>query len=182
MRNLEGLPTLADLTTDSVEKLAAIQKGMLAGFPNGGAVFTYSEIETMTKACGNSDLNHVVEQNTVNLLEKGICLNKDVYYSAVVSPALYEKHRFAYLNQNLAVLFNIAYEQLNFIYTQPGGNIMTALKGIRDILENCNQQGVKFSHSPTKGFTCCDLANLGTFRVKFTLNLRIPTPERQEKF
>ena len=66
IRNLEGLPTLADLTRDSLEKLAAIQKNLLAGLPNGN-VFTYSEIETMTNASSNSDLNHVVEQNEVNL-------------------------------------------------------------------------------------------------------------------
>ena len=73
-------------------------------------MFSYSEIETMTNASKNSDLNHVVEKSKVDLYAKGICLNKDEYYKAVVSPELLDKYRFAYLNQNLAVLFNIGYE------------------------------------------------------------------------
>ena len=96
IRNLEGLPTLANLTQDSVEKLAAIQKNLLASFPSGD-VLNYSELETLANASKNSDLNHVVEQSKVNLYEKGISLNKDEYYKAVVSPELLDKYRFAYV-------------------------------------------------------------------------------------
>ena len=41
VRNFEGLPTLAGLTYDSVQKLVAIQKSLLEGFPKG-EVFSYS--------------------------------------------------------------------------------------------------------------------------------------------
>lgn len=52
---------------------------------------------------------------------------------------LLDEHRFAYVSKGIAVLFNLDYEQMRFISTQRGGDIRVALKGIHEILDNCEK-------------------------------------------
>ena len=144
----------------------------------------------MTDRKSNLNIEEVADKSPIDLAAKGVRLSKDAHYYSVVSPMLSDDHRYAYVHKDVAVLFNLGYEQMRFVCTKRGGHIRAAIKGMREILENCEQQGVKFCRTPTKGFTCCDLANLGAFQIKFTLNLNLKLPkespavwmERQDRF
>ena len=52
---------------------------------------------------------------------------------------------------------------------QPSGNILKAVTHLQKALDVCTNSGAKFCTVSTKGYTCCNLENLGAFKIRLTL-------------
>ena len=72
-------------------------------------------------------------------------------------------------------MVNFPYEQFRFIVNQPGGSITEAIKLMQKAIENTKENGAKYAMLGTKSWLCCNIFNLGAFRINMTLHFKLST-------
>ena len=85
-----------------------------------------------------------------------------------------DKERFIHMNaaENLIVLVNYPYEQFRFIVNNYGGSVSDAIRQMQSGIEAVKGDGkVTFGMLSTKSWLCCNLDNLGGFKISMSINV-----------
>ena len=88
-------------------------------------------------------------------------------------PLLTDDQRYILHNDKFALMVNFPYEQFRFVVNQPSGSIKKAVALMQEAIETSKSHGAKFAMLATKSHMCCDLANLGAFQIRLTLQLSL---------
>ena len=168
VRNMDQMPTLAGLTETSAAELVEIQAKVLEGLQ--------AQPETAGEQLNFTQIAALSAEQKAALTAKGVILQKDKHYYTVV-PKLTDEQRFVLHNDKFALMVNFPYEQFRFIVNQPGGSIEEAVRLMQKGIEKSKEMGAKYGMLATKSWLCCNLANLGGFQIRLTLNFKLSSAE-----
>ena len=99
-------------------------------------------------------------------------MNRDKHHTTVV-PLLTDDQCYFLHNDKFTLMFNFPYEQFQFVVNQPSGSIHKAVSLMQQAIDASASAGAKFAMLPTKSHMCCDLANLGAFKIRLTLEVNV---------
>ena len=169
VRNLDHMPTLAGLTEATAKDLLEVQAKALAALQSHphlkGEQLDFTQIGSLS------------QDQKDDLKAKGIILSRDKHYSTVV-PLLTDAQRHVHHNDKFALMVNYPYEQFRFIANQKSGSIQEAVKLLQMAIERTKEAGCHFGMLGTKSWLCCNLANLGAFQLRMTLELKLENEEQ----
>ena len=88
-------------------------------------------------------------------------------------PLLTDDQRYILHSDKFVLMVNFPYEQFRFIVNQPGGSIRNAVTLMQEAIAASEIHGAKFCMLDTGSPMCCDLANLGAFQIRLTLQINL---------